>query len=67
MLILQVMSELAEQRDRRTRTPNKRYKIEEDESATIDVEEDIEIDDVSCNLTLTLFYLKKVQFKQFKC
>ncbi|GMT00996.1 hypothetical protein PENTCL1PPCAC_23170, partial [Pristionchus entomophagus] len=36
------MSELVEQRDRRTRTPNKRYKLEEDESATIDVEEDIE-------------------------
>ncbi|GMR54093.1 hypothetical protein PMAYCL1PPCAC_24288, partial [Pristionchus mayeri] len=40
-----VMSELVEQRDRRTRTPNKRYKVEEDESVNIDVEEDIDVDE----------------------
>ncbi|GMT28952.1 hypothetical protein PFISCL1PPCAC_20249 [Pristionchus fissidentatus] len=35
---------MSEQLDRRTRTPNKRYK-QEDESANIDVEEDIEVEE----------------------
>lgn len=55
------MSELVEQRDRRTRTPNKRYKVEEDESANIDVEEDIEVEDANGDPTHDADHIEEIE------